>query len=138
MGRLHAVSGPVFGYVLEGEYEHALTYARKQLELEPWDEPAHCQLMRALALNGQRSAALAQYETCRRVLADELGAEPTEETTTLYEQIKAGTVASDAQRKWSPPATPLIGREAGYRKRFRHVATKGFFANHGRLAGRHH
>jgi DNA-binding SARP family transcriptional activator len=39
-----------------GEYERAITYARKQLELEPWDEDAHRQLMRALALNGQRSA----------------------------------------------------------------------------------
>ena len=71
-----------------GEYERAITYARKQLELEPWDEPAHRQLMRALALNGQRSAALAQYETCCRLLAQELGVEPSRETTALYESIR--------------------------------------------------
>ena len=61
-----------------GEYERAIAYARKQLELEPWDEQAHRQLMRALALNGQRSAALAQYETCRRLLTQELGVEPSQ------------------------------------------------------------
>ena len=44
-----------------GEYERAQTYARQQLELEPWDEQAHQQLMRLLAFSGQRSAALAQY-----------------------------------------------------------------------------
>ena len=39
--------------------------------------------MRALALSGQRNAALAQYQACRRVLAQELGAEPTPETGAL-------------------------------------------------------
>ena len=36
--------------------------------------------MRGLALAGDRSAALAQYEACRRVLAAELGIEPEVET----------------------------------------------------------
>ncbi|NIP85333.1 MAG: tetratricopeptide repeat protein, partial [Planctomycetales bacterium] len=43
-----------------GDYEQAQAYARRQLELEPWDEAAHQQLMRALALSGQRGAALVQ------------------------------------------------------------------------------
>jgi DNA-binding SARP family transcriptional activator/tetratricopeptide (TPR) repeat protein len=58
------------------------------LELEPWREEAHRQLMRLLARSGQRGAALAQYETCRRVLAEELGVEAGTETTALYEQIR--------------------------------------------------
>jgi len=96
-----------------GDYNQTLHYAQRQLELDPWREEAHRQVMRALALTEQRSAALAQYETCRRVLAEELGAEPAEETTALYKQIKAGTVTSDVQqRPWLTPATPLIGREA--------------------------
>ncbi|MFZ5918097.1 MAG: ATP-binding protein [Chloroflexota bacterium] len=73
-----------------GEYEPAQACARRQLEWIPWDEPAHRRLMRLLALAGQRGAALAQYETCRRVLAEELGVEPTPETTALYERIRAG------------------------------------------------
>jgi len=73
-----------------GEYEQAQSYAWRQVELEPWQEEAHQQLMRALALGGQRSTALAQYETCRRLLAEELGVEPAEETTRLYEQIRDG------------------------------------------------
>jgi DNA-binding SARP family transcriptional activator len=56
-------------YEQRGEYETAQSHARRQVELETWDEKAHRQLMRALALDGQRSAALAQYETCRRLLA---------------------------------------------------------------------
>jgi DNA-binding SARP family transcriptional activator len=47
-------------------------------------------MMRLLAYTGQRSAALFQYEICRRVLAGELGVEPDAETTALYEQIRTG------------------------------------------------
>ena len=74
----------------QGEYDQAQSYAWRQLELEPWDEVAYQRLMRNQALNGQRSAALAQYESCRKLLAEELGVEPTEETTKLYQQIRDG------------------------------------------------
>jgi len=77
-------------YVSVGNLTKVRGYVRQQLALEPWREEAHRQLMYALALDGQRSAALAQYETCRRVLADELGVEPTPETEALYEEIRAG------------------------------------------------
>jgi DNA-binding SARP family transcriptional activator len=56
-----------------GESGQAARWARKQLELEPYREQAHRQLMQALALGGECSAALTHYETCRRLLAEELG-----------------------------------------------------------------
>jgi predicted ATPase/DNA-binding SARP family transcriptional activator/class 3 adenylate cyclase len=77
----------------QGEHEEAIACARRQVELEPWREAAHRQWMRALALSGRRGAALAQYEACRQVLADELGVEPEVETATLYEQIRTGALA---------------------------------------------
>lgn len=66
-------------------------YARQQLALEPWSEWAHQNLMLALALEGQRGAALQQYEACRRVLAEELNTEPSAETEALARQIRAST-----------------------------------------------
>lgn len=77
-----------------GDYQRAEMWARQQLALEPWDEAAHRQLMRALALDGRRSTALAQYESCRRALAEELGVEPEEETRRLADQIRAGKLRS--------------------------------------------
>ena len=77
-------------YEQAGEYQQVLHYAHRQVEFEPWLEEAHQQLIRALALNGQRSAALAQYETCHRVLANELNIEPSHETIQLYEMIRDG------------------------------------------------
>ncbi len=106
-----------------GEYEQAQHCVRRQLELEPWQEEAHQQLMRLLAFSGQRSAALAQYETCRRLLAEELSVEPTRETTALYESIRNGRLGdkeTERQRDSSmlpfplppsPSLSPFVGRE---------------------------
>ena len=79
-----------------GDFEQAQTYAQRQVELEPWNEEAHQQLMRMLALGGQRSAALAQYAACRRVLADELAVEPSQETIALYHSIRNGKLIKAA------------------------------------------
>lgn len=81
----------------------AVNYLTRLLALEPWREEAHRQLMLLLALDGQRSPALAQYETCRQLLAAELGVEPAAETKALYEKIKAGTLTSHRveDRSWS-------------------------------------
>jgi DNA-binding SARP family transcriptional activator/predicted ATPase len=79
----------VVNHSQRGDYDQGLHFARRLLVLEPWREEAHCQVMRLLAWSGQRTAALAQYETCRRVLAEELGVEPAAETEWLYEQIRS-------------------------------------------------
>ncbi len=91
-------------YEERGEYEKAQSYAWRQVELEPWDEVAHRALMRTLALGGKRSRALAQYETCRRLLAEELDVEPSEETTMLCEQIRDGDLKGPGQAAVRGPA----------------------------------
>ncbi len=73
-----------------GDLPRAEAFVRRQLALEPWREEAHRDLMRLLAALGQRSAALAQYEVCRRVLRQELDAEPDRATVSLYEQLRDG------------------------------------------------
>ncbi len=71
-------------------YETAVTYARQMIRLDPVREEAHRYLMTALALNGQRGAALSHYETCRQIMMDELGVEPAAATSELREQIRSG------------------------------------------------
>jgi DNA-binding SARP family transcriptional activator/tetratricopeptide (TPR) repeat protein len=78
-------------HLAEGHTDEAQRAARRQLALEPWSEAAQQSLMLALALGGQRGAALRQYETCRRVLGEELGVEPSPETEALRRQIRDGT-----------------------------------------------
>lgn len=104
-------------------YDTAAAFARQLLTIEPWHEETHRQLMRLLALSGQRSVALAQYETCRQMLADELGVAPAAATVQLYERIRAGEFDNrSAEREGKgdglpphnlpPQLTPFVGREA--------------------------
>ena len=79
----------------QGELKQALQHTRRQLGLDPWREKAHRQLMRLLALIGRRSAALRQYQECKRVLAEELDVPPSEETTALYQRIRSGKVGRE-------------------------------------------
>lgn len=83
-----------------GDYAKAKEILHRQLELNPWREEAHRQLMRLFALDGQRSAALAQYESCRRALGHELGVEPSLETKRLYQQIRDDLLIRPA--RWIP------------------------------------
>lgn len=107
----HALEQIAQHYLSLNAYAEAQRYARQLLALEPWHETAHRQLMRALALDGQRSAALLQYEACRRALADELGAEPEPETTTLWVRIRDQTLEQTRASNLAAPLTPFIGRE---------------------------
>ena len=94
-----------------GEYDQARRYAQQQVHFEPWREEAHRQLMRLLALDGQRSAALAQYQTCTRALQIELGVEPSAETIKLFDQIKQGSLPRPIVPALPIAPTPLVGRE---------------------------
>lgn len=74
------------------ELSEAVAYLHRQLEIAPWREEGYRHLMRVLALRGDRTAALQQYEACRRALWEELAAAPQPQTETLYQEILAGTV----------------------------------------------
>lgn len=92
-------------YEQQRQYEQVQKFTERLLKIEPWHENAHRQLMRALALSGQRNSALKQYETC----CEELGVEPAQETKTLYDEILHGRlkpIASPAP----PPVKPELER----------------------------
>ncbi|MGD2144111.1 MAG: BTAD domain-containing putative transcriptional regulator [Anaerolineae bacterium] len=87
---MHALHRLIVHYKAQGAYLRGIDAASQLLRIAPWQEEAHRQLMRLLVLGGQRTAALAQYETCRQMLAEELGLEPTMETRMLRNRIRAG------------------------------------------------
>jgi predicted ATPase/DNA-binding SARP family transcriptional activator len=88
-----------------GSYTEGITYAGRLIAIDPLQEAAHRAMMRLLVANGQRNAALAQYELCRRMLDEELGIEPESATVALYEQIRDG-VELAALAAGRPPALP--------------------------------
>lgn len=86
---LAALHTLVLGYEQQGDDVQAHYYASRQLALDPTREEAHRHLLRSLARRGLRTEALAQYESCRRILQIELGVDPAPETVALYEEILA-------------------------------------------------
>jgi ABC-type oligopeptide transport system substrate-binding subunit/DNA-binding SARP family transcriptional activator len=78
-------------------YQQGILHSQRLLELDPLMEAGHRQMMRLLALSGQRGAALAQFETCRRTLQDELGIEPEAATMALFKQIQQGELPAPGE-----------------------------------------
>lgn len=116
---------------LRGDHAGQVSYGRRLLALEPWREAGHDLLIRGLWSLGERGAALEQYAACRRILAEELGLEPSPELASLVGRLRAAAPAGpdlvprapaapvrDAAPPVSAPAhnlptalTPLVGRE---------------------------
>jgi len=80
---VNALTGLVGEYARNDNSMAALAANHRLLALDPWSEPTHRRQVLMSAHTGDRAAALVQYETCRRMLADEFGIEPMPETTAL-------------------------------------------------------
>lgn len=92
-----------------GDYPLAIAEYQRALAIDPWREADHQALMRLHALNGDRVAALAQYEKCKQTLAESLKVSPSAETQTLYQRILNSESAPRHDLPLQP--TPFIGRE---------------------------
>lgn len=70
-----------------GEYQLGIQHAEEAYAAEPFDEVACQTLMRAHATAGNRAEALRVFARCRRFFRDELGADPSEQTTSAFLEI---------------------------------------------------
>lgn len=85
--------------------EAAIPHARRWVSLDPLHEPAQRRLIQLYDQAGQPAAALRQYEEYVDLLEAELGLPPEEETTTLYEAIKAKRMLGSFLKAELPPAS---------------------------------
>ena len=94
----------------------ALETAERWAHLDPLSEPAQRKLMRLLALDGQRTQALARYAGFRRLLVAELGVEPgtrdaASSTSASWLKKSAQTNLPGMPGRLPVPLTPFIGRD---------------------------
>lgn len=114
-------------YCEDGSLEQATHLAQRWLALDPLHESAHRHLMEIYAWSGQRSMALKQYQDCVRILDQELGVPPLEETSRLHQMIMDNdvhmrTITHDFHQIAPTPALssvlvstgrlPMVGRDA--------------------------
>jgi predicted ATPase/DNA-binding SARP family transcriptional activator len=104
----------------QSDYDRAADYARLVLVQDPVNERAHQHLMFCYLMMGNRALALEQYADCTKILRSELAAEPSPETTALFQWIKQapGGKPSLAGRitNLPMPGSSFVGRKAEMRE----------------------
>ncbi|MFN8444345.1 MAG: BTAD domain-containing putative transcriptional regulator, partial [Caldilineaceae bacterium] len=105
-------------YAAQGSWPELAAAARRQLALVPWHEAAHRNLIQALAAQGQRTAALEQYERCVAALQEELGVEPALATQEIVARLRMNAPEtmrnkrSQVRHNLAQQQKSLIGRNA--------------------------
>ena len=115
---LRALEGLSAAYKRQGEFEQALTSARRLAAADPLRESAHRELMRLYHLLGRDCAALEQYETLRVLLDKELDISPSSTSIALRREIAAGLEGEDENKTRPhlpiPPSPPPLLRDLAH------------------------
>ena len=102
-------------YEGHNDLRRALELTERWAHMDPFSEPALRGLMRTLALDGQRTQALARYSGFRKILIVELGVEPGVETQQLFQRIldeeTTQAILPGMPGRLPAPLTPFVGRE---------------------------
>ena len=85
---VHALQSLASISAKQHKVDPAIQYARRWLQVEPYDEAAHQTLIRTYTDAGQWANAQRQYEACVHLLEQELGVPPAPETVALLEAIR--------------------------------------------------
>ncbi|KRA38352.1 MULTISPECIES: BTAD domain-containing putative transcriptional regulator [unclassified Nocardioides] len=92
-----------------GQWRDALEIASTDTGTDPLDEQAWRTVMRAQAAGGRPALALSAYASLREILADQVGADPAEETEALHLSILRGEVPAATTSALTPT---LVGRNS--------------------------
>ncbi|MEV6839622.1 BTAD domain-containing putative transcriptional regulator [Streptomyces sp. NPDC051133] len=107
--RLTALEDRIEAALALGEHRAAVPELRELVGRYPLRERFAALLMRALFADGGQAEALLVYEQVRRHLADELGADPSTELTSLHRELLAGD-PTPAPAAPPAPLTSFVGR----------------------------
>lgn len=79
-----------------GDSETALFLLRRAALADPWREDVYQSTMRCQMHAGQRSRAIETYMSCRSRLTEDLGIDPSVETTRIYQSVLAMEEADES------------------------------------------
>jgi predicted ATPase/DNA-binding SARP family transcriptional activator len=95
---------------LTGDDQRAVDAARSAVAAYPLEERSHRTLIAALAGAGDRAAAVRAYETCRSLLDEQLGVDPSPETVAVYLEALSDQ-ASTSRAVIPAPDSTFVGRD---------------------------
>jgi DNA-binding SARP family transcriptional activator/tetratricopeptide (TPR) repeat protein len=94
-----------------GDWMAAADTAAAAAERDPYDEAALRLLLRAHVMGGRVAGALSLYASARERMADELGTDPSPETTALYTAILRGELTGPGPAASALAGPVLVGRD---------------------------
>ena len=94
----------------EKDYTSAIKHTQNMLNLDQLQEESHYKLIYLYAKQGNRAAALQQYEKCKQTLAETLEIAPSEAIENLIEQIKSGQLGQLNKASEVSSANEIITR----------------------------
>ncbi|HET9079977.1 MAG TPA: BTAD domain-containing putative transcriptional regulator [Trebonia sp.] len=94
-----------------GDWMAAADAAAAAAERDPYDEAALRLLLRAHVMGGRVAGALSLYASARERMADELGTDPSPETTALYTAILRGELTGPGPTASALAGPVLVGRD---------------------------
>src|SRR2546430_13069803 len=112
--RLQALEARIDADLHVGRHADVIAELRQLAAAHPLRERLHGLLMLALYRDGRQAEALAAYQRARRVLIDELGAEPGSDLRRLHQQILGADAVLEAPRPGPLTASgpePVVPRE---------------------------
>ncbi|MFZ0545824.1 MAG: AAA family ATPase [Candidatus Promineifilaceae bacterium] len=104
----------------QGQISAALRTAEQWRRHNPINETVYRRLMRLHMVNGERTAALQSYEKCRKMLAAELGVEPSPRTKALAARLETAELTTVERRRTAQTGVvnfsqgPFVGREGAF------------------------
>lgn len=115
---LHGHALALLGRLMEcheraGHISRALIFARRYIEIDPWDESGQRRLMHLLVINGQAFSARKHFDSYARALKEQFGAMPETSTLQLVEKIRAENyrnVAANPHQNTAPSTQPVEER----------------------------
>ncbi|GLW66163.1 SARP family transcriptional regulator [Actinomadura rubrobrunea] len=110
--RIAAVEDHAEAALALGEDASLVASLREVVDAHPLRERARGLLMRALYGSGRQAEALAVYEDGRRIIADELGADPSAELSALHLSILRGELGPRPSAPASPAPSEHVGLPA--------------------------
>ncbi|MFB9710233.1 AfsR/SARP family transcriptional regulator [Streptosporangium sandarakinum] len=122
--RLGALEDRIEADLRLGGHRSAVPELRELADRHPLRERLRGLLMRALAADGRQAEALVAFEETRRLLADELGADPSAGLAAIHRSILRGEVPA-VPGPTAPPAPPMTAGATGATGSFASPVTAG-------------
>ncbi len=94
-----------------GDHRAAVALLAEVVAAQPLRERARALLMRGLSGIGRRGEALELFEQGRRLLAEELGVDPSAELAQAHLEILRAQADTSATRRLPAPLTTFVGRD---------------------------